>query len=85
MGLAAYLGVFVLFALVPISSTRRLFGQLPAIAFWGGIPASVVLFVAAFFMNERKASVRTMLLAVFSGLLWFLAAFGSLAMLWGNN
>lgn len=83
-GLATYLLFFFLSTFMPASVTRRLFDPLAAIAFWGGIPASVALFVVAYFVRERKASIRTMLLAFVLGLLWFAAAFACLAVQWGT-
>jgi len=53
-------------------------------AFWGGIPASLVLFIAGYFIPERKTSITTMLLAVAFGLLWFLVAFASFVVQWGT-
>jgi hypothetical protein len=83
-GLAAYLLFFFLSTFVPAFVTRRLFDPLAAVAFWGGIPASVALFVVAYFVRERKASIRTMLLALFLGLLWFAAAVACFAERWGT-
>jgi len=84
VGLAAYLLCFLLVMVMPTSATHHLFDPLAGIAFWGGIPGSVVVFIAGFFREERKASIKTMLLAVVFGLLWLSAAFGSFLVQWGT-
>lgn len=82
-GLAAYL-LFFVFAILMHGPVRRGFGALPGIAFWGGIPISIALFAVGFFIRDRKASIKTMLLAVPMGILWFFAALSSFALLWGS-
>jgi len=84
VGLAAYLLFFLLVSVMPTSATHRLFDPLAGVAFWGGIPASVALFIGGFFIDERKTSIEMMLLAVVLGLLWLSAAFGSFVVQWGT-
>ena len=78
---------FVLVLLLMSMEWRRrgIFGFLPGLAFWGGIPISVTLFITGFFRTTRRQSIFTMVIAVIAGIAWFFVAFFSMALMMGEG
>lgn len=84
-GLAICLAIFFLANYLGRRLVSHAFGLLPAVAFWVGLPGSIALFVLGFFIESRKKSITTMLIAVAVGIVWFFVAFGSFAIAWYPN